>query len=124
MTIAIIGASADRSKYGGKAVRAWTRAGETVVPVNPRGGEIEGLRVYASVLDYPGEIDTASVYLPPDLALAVLDEVAQKGIREVFINPGAESDELVDRAKRLGLNAMLACSIVGAGFRPGDFPDA
>ena len=123
MTIAIIGASADRRKYGNKAVRAWRAAGATVVPVNPKGGQIEGLQVYASVLDYPGDIDTASVYLPPRAALSVLEEIAEKGIPEVFINPGAESEELITRAKQLGINAMLACSIIGAGFRPGDFGD-
>ncbi|HJN15434.1 MAG TPA: CoA-binding protein [Armatimonadota bacterium] len=123
MTIAIIGASADRRKFGNKAVRAWLRAGETVVPINPKGGEIEGLPVVKSVLDYEGEIDTASVYLPPQLALAVLDELAEKKIPEVFINPGAESEALIERAKELGINAMLAYSIIGAGSRPGDFGD-
>ena len=123
MTIAIIGASADRRKYGNKAVRAWMAAGETVVPVNPKGGEIEGLRVCASLLDYPGTIDTASIYLPPKAALSVLEEIGEKGIPEVFINPGAESEELISRAKDLGINAMLACSIIGAGFKPGDFGD-
>ncbi len=59
--MAVIGASNDRRKYGNKALRAWRARGFTVVPVNPHEAEIEGERAYASVLDYPGPIDEATV---------------------------------------------------------------
>lgn len=123
MTIAIIGASTDRRKYGNKAVRAWLKAGATVVPVNPKAESVEGIACFPSVLDYPDAIDTASLYAPPQVGIRVIEEIAQKGVREVFVNPGAESDELLEKAKELGLNAMVACSIIGAGFRPDDFGD-
>jgi hypothetical protein len=44
-SVAILGASADRSKYGNKAVRAYQQQGYTVFPINPKESEIEGLRV-------------------------------------------------------------------------------
>ena len=53
-TVAILGASADRSKFGNKAVRAFQRAGWHVYPVNPAGGEVEGLPCYPSLADVPG----------------------------------------------------------------------
>jgi len=123
MTIAIIGASTDRRKYGNKAVRAWLKAGATVVPVNPKAESVEGIACFPSVLDYPDAIDTASLYVPPQVGIRVIEEIAQKGVPEVFVNPGAESDELLGKAKERGLNAMVACSIIGAGFRPDDFGD-
>jgi predicted CoA-binding protein len=123
MTVAIIGASTDHRKYGNKAVRAWVKAGATVVPVNPKAESVEGIPCVPSVLDYPDEIDIASLYVPPRIGLRVIDEIARKGIREVYVNPGAESDELLERAKQLGINAMVACSIFAAGFRPDDFGD-
>lgn len=117
-TIAIIGASADRRKYGNKAVRAYVAEGYTVFPVNPNEITIEGLRVYPSVADIPGEVERVSLYLRPEAGLSVLDDIASKKPKEVFLNPGSESPELVARANRLGLNVIQACSIVAIGQIP------
>jgi predicted CoA-binding protein len=117
-TVAIIGASTDRRKYGNKAVRAFARQGYRVVPINPRASEVEGERAYASVLDVPGPIDMASFYVPPSVGETLIDGVARKGITEVWLNPGSESDVLVSRARALGLAPILACSIVGIGESP------
>jgi hypothetical protein len=114
----VIGASSDRSKFGNKAVRAFVHHGDTVVPINPREPEVEGLKTYASVLDVPGPVDMATFYVAPRVGLGLLEEVSQKGIAEVWFNPGAESPELVARAKALGLRAVVACSIVGIGESP------
>lgn len=119
--VAVIGASNDRRKYGNKAVRAFRRQGYQVVPINPRERAIEGLPAYRSVLDVPGRIDLATVYVPPAIGEALLDEMAAKGIGEIWINPGAESDALVARARALKLRPILACSIVGAGENPANF---
>ena len=95
-TIAIVGASADRAKYGNKAVRAFVQGGCTVYPVNPAVKEVEGLKCYASVTDVPDPIDRISLYVPPNL------------VRE---------------AEGLGLNPIVACSVVNIGLRPEMFPD-
>ena len=120
-TVAIIGASADRSKFSNKAVRAFARQGYTVIPINPREAEIEVWKAFKSVLDVPGPIDVASLYLPPSVGERVIEEVAQKGIGEVWINPGAESDALVERARALKVKPIVACSIVGIGESPSAF---
>lgn len=116
--VAVIGASRNRLKFGNRAVRAFLQQGYTVVPINPREAEIEGLQVYRSVLDVPGPIDMASFYVPPDVGERVIDEVARKQIPEVWLNPGAESDALVERARSLSLKPIIACSIVGVGQDP------
>jgi len=113
--VAVIGASADRHKYGNKAVRAFARRGYDVVPINPHEATIEGFTAYRSVLDVPGAIDMATVYLHPEMGLKVIDHVAQKGIREVWLNPGAESPALSARARALGITPIEACSITGVG---------
>jgi predicted CoA-binding protein len=117
-SVAIIGASNAREKFGNKAVRAYLRQGWTVYPVNPTEREIEGLAVFASVKDIPGDVDRASLYLPPQLGIDVLDAIKAKGIKELWVNPGAESDELMAKAERLGLETIWACSIVDIGERP------
>jgi predicted CoA-binding protein len=70
--VAVIGASSNRNKFGNRAVRAFVQQGYTVVPINPHETEIEGLRAYASVLDVPGPIDMASIYVPPDVGERVI----------------------------------------------------
>jgi predicted CoA-binding protein len=118
-TIAIIGASANRSKYGNRAVRAYAASGYEVFPVHPHEQTIEGLPAYRSVLDVPAAgLDRISLYVPPDVGLRLLDEIARKGAREVWLNPGAESPELIARAEALGLPLVLACSIVAVGADP------
>ncbi len=116
--VVVIGASNDRRKFGNKAVRAFLRQGYDVVPVNTHETQIEGLQTYRSVLDVPGHVDMATVYLPPEAGLEIIDDIARKGITEVWLNPGAESQELVARAQALGLQPIEACSIVGIGERP------
>jgi predicted CoA-binding protein len=113
--VAVIGASTNRRKYGNRALRAFLQQGYEVIPINPHEARIEGLQTYASVLDVPGPIDMATIYVPPDVGLAVIEQVAQKGIREVWLNPGAESPELAARARALGIEPIEACSITALG---------
>ena len=120
-TVAIVGASADRGKYSNKSVRAHLAQGWEVYPVNPKGGEIEGLEVCKSLADVPVPLDRVSLYLPPRVGVKVLAEVAAAKPAEFFVNPGAESDELVAEARKLGLEPLLACSIVDLGVTPAQF---
>ena len=113
-TVAIIGASADRSKFSNKSVRAHRRAGYDVYPVNPKEEIIEGIRCYKSVLDIPVALDRVSLYLPPAVGVTVLDDIAKKGCKDLWINPGAESPELMQKAETLKLNAIYACSYLDA----------
>jgi predicted CoA-binding protein len=119
--VAVIGASADRRKFGNKAVRAFRHQGATVVAVNPNAHEVEGEHVYSSVLDYPGTIDEATLYVQPSVGVRVMDELAKKGVKVVWLNPGADAPEVVARARELGLNPRVACSILGIGESPGDY---
>ena len=117
-TVAVIGASSHRHKYGNKAVRAFVQRGYTVYAINPNESTVEGLPTYASVLDVPGPIDMATVYVQPDVGVGVMDQLAKKGVAEVWLNPGADADEVVERARTLGLKTIQACSIIGMGDSP------
>ena len=102
--VAVVGASRDRRKFGNKAVRAFLNRGYEVVPINPKGDVIEGIPAFASVLDVPRSIDMATIYLQPTVGERVIDEIAQKGIEEVWLNPGADGEGVVARARALGLD--------------------
>jgi predicted CoA-binding protein len=117
--VAVVGASEDRAKFGNKAVRAFRASGYEVVPINPHERHIEGLETFGSVLDVPGPIDMATVYLPAAVTMTLLPQFVQRGIAEVWLNPGADEDEVIAEARRLGLNVIVACSIVGLPQQPG-----
>jgi uncharacterized protein len=116
--VAVIGASSNRNKFGNRALRAYERQGFTVLAVNPNETEVEGHRTYASVLDVPGPIDIATVYVPANVGVKVMEQLAQKGIPEVWLNPGADDEAVVSRARELGLRTIQACSIIAIGESP------
>jgi uncharacterized protein len=123
-TIAIIGASTDRSKYGNKGVRAYKDDGWTVYPVNPNADEVEELTAYESIDDVPGPLNRVSMYVPAAVGKKLLDAIAAKGTDELFLNPGSEDDELIEQANAKGLNTIPKCSIVDIGKSPDMYPDA
>jgi predicted CoA-binding protein len=120
-TVAVVGASSDRNKFGNKALRAFQAEGHNVIPINPNEAEVEGMKSYPSVLDVPGPIDMATVYVQPHIAMQLLDEFEQKRIPEVWINPGAETDEMIATARKRKTKVIFACSIIGVGRSPHEF---
>lgn len=120
-TIAILGASSDRNKFGNKAVRAFRQQGYEVYPVNPKEAIVEGLNAFPSISDVPVRPQMISVYLPPPVLLKLLPAIAARGCDELWLNPGTESDEVLAEAERLELNVIQACSIVGVGVSPANF---
>ena len=118
-SVAIIGASNDRSKWGNKSVRAFRQRGYTVYPVNPTETEVEGLPAFKSISEVPARPEMVSVYVRPNVVLQLLPAIAAKGCDELWLNPGTESQEVLAEAARLNLNVIQACSIIGVGVSPG-----
>jgi predicted CoA-binding protein len=117
-TVAVVGASSNREKFGNKALRAFARQGYTVIPINPTEAEVEGHKAYASVLDVPGTIDMATIYVPTSAGVKVMDDLAKKGVPEVWLNPGADDRQVVEKARQLGLKTVQHCSIIAIGDSP------
>ncbi len=109
----IIGASSDRAKYGNKSVRAHLRKGHEVFPVNPGEEQVEGQRCYKTIADVPGPIDRALFYVPPRVGATLMADLAARGdVKEVWLNPGAESPDVIQSARAVGIEPILACSII------------
>lgn len=121
MNVAVIGASRDREKFGNKAVRAYHAHGHRVFPVNLREKEIEGIPAFRSILDIPEKLDVILVYVPPATTLRLLPDIAKKKAGKLFLNPGSEDDAVVARTAELGLEPILACSIVAIGDSPSKY---
>jgi predicted CoA-binding protein len=117
-SVAVIGASNDRTRWGNKSVRAFRQRGFTVYPVHPTDADVEGLTTYKSILEVPERPDLVTVYVRPQVLLKLLPDIAAKGCDELWLNPGTESEQVLAEAERLKLNVIQACSIIGIGVSP------
>lgn len=116
---AVVGASADRSKYGNKVLRVYQQRGLTVYPVNPKEREIEGLRCYPDLASLPEPVHGVSIITPPAVTEKVVQQAAAAGIGHVWMQPGAESAEALRRADELGLETIAGgpCLLVVLRYR-------
>src|SRR4051794_21867764 len=115
-TIAIVGASTNRQKFGNKCVRAYAAAGYDVYPINPRAAQIEGHQAWRTLADVPvAKLDRVSVYLPPEICLPMLSTLTGKPADQVWFNPGADDFDVLEQARALGLNVVAGCSIRDIG---------
>jgi predicted CoA-binding protein len=103
---AVVGASADRAKYGNKVLRAYLKRGLAVHPVNPKAEEIEGRPAFPDLASLPERVRGISVITPPRVTEAVVEAAAGAGVEFVWMQPGAESDAAVRRAGELGLKVI------------------
>lgn len=115
----VVGASADRSKYGNKVLQCYLQKGKQVVPVNPKEKEIEGRPCVAAVADLPEEVQSISVITPPRVTEQVVRDAAARGIKNIWMQPGAESSEAVDYCRRHNINVIAdgSCILVVLGYR-------
>ena len=105
-----------------RAVKALARRlGVEAVYANRDYEPVAVARVGLGGHDPPVErLDRVSLYLPPAVALQVLPELTHKAIGQLWLNPGADSPEVVARARELGLPVVVGCSIVDIGVSPYD----
>ena len=113
-SIALIGASNDRSKYGNKIYRDLRNKGYNVTPINPKEEKIEGDRAYASIEEMKELPDIANFVVPPPVAIKIAQNITNLGIKHLWFQPGSESKELEDWLKNTdGIEYLInACIMV------------
>lgn len=115
----VVGASADRSKYGNKVMRCYQMKGLKAIPVNPKESAIEGVACVAAVGELPAEVTSISVITPPAITEKVVDEAIGRGIKNIWMQPGAESRAAVEKCVKAGVNVISdgSCILVVLGYR-------
>jgi predicted CoA-binding protein len=115
---AVVGASSNREKYGNKVLRVYQQNGLEVVPVNPQGGAIEGLTAYADLAAVPGPVDGVSIITPPAVTEKVVEQANQLGIKNIWMQPGAENARAIELAEQAGANVIAdgPCILVTLRF--------
>ncbi len=115
---AVVGASQDRAKYGNKVLRVYQQNGYDVVPVNPKVDHVEHLQAYADLASIPGDIDGVSIITPPAVTEQVVEDAIERGIKNIWMQPGAESNAAVAAAAKSGANIIAGgpCILVSLGY--------
>ena len=116
---AVAGASRDRSKYGNKVLRAYLQNGREVHAVNPGADEVEGVPSHPSLSDIPTKVHGVSIITPPEITATIVDEAIVLGIEHLWMQPGAEHEEAIERAEAAGVNVIAhgPCALVVMGYR-------
>lgn len=114
----VAGASTDRNKYGNKVLRCYLQNDRKVVPVNPKADEIEGIRCVDSVKSLPEEVKSLSIVTPPQITEKVVEEAVEKGMENVWMQPGSQSDEAVRLCRDNEINVIAdgSCILVVLGY--------
>jgi len=115
----VVGASPRRDKFGNKVLRCYLQHGRRAIPVNPREAEVEGIAAVAAVEDLPPEVASISIITPPRVTEAAVAAAIAKGIRNVWMQPGAESEAAIAACRAAGIDVIAGgpCLLVVLGFR-------
>jgi predicted CoA-binding protein len=105
-TFAVAGASRDRSKYGNKVFQALVASGRTVYPLNPSAPEVEGQTAYASIADLPVVPESLSIVTPPQVTREVIQQAIVAGVKNIWMQPGAEDAQASQAAREAGINVI------------------
>lgn len=116
---AVVGASSNRHKYGNKVLRCYQDNNKKVYPVNPQEETIEGLSVVHSVDQLPDEVESISIITPPRITEKVVEEAIKKGIKNIWMQPGAESVSAIQNCKDNHINIIAEgpCILVLLNYR-------
>lgn len=120
-TWAVVGATANKEKFGHKIFKMMLKSGLEVYPVNTGVDEILGEKCYPTLKDLPVKPDAVDIVVPPRVGEQILRECAEIGIQNVWLQPGADTAPVVALAKELGLTVVdHACIMVELSKKKGE----
>lgn len=111
-SFAVVGSFRNQSKYAYRIFKKLKQKGYTVFPVNPRGGQIDDDKCYPNIKDIPEDIDVADIVTPPRVTEAVVKDCKDRGVKKVWLQPGAESQEAIDFCKKNKIDVVHGLCIM------------
>lgn len=112
-TWAVVGATDNKEKFGYKIFKVMLEAGIEVYPVNTGVAEILGQKCYPTLKDLPIKPEAVDIVVPPKVGEKIMHECAEIGIKNVWLQPGADALQVIHVAEELGLNVVHhACVMV------------
>jgi predicted CoA-binding protein len=111
-TVVILGASDNPSRYSNKALRLLQDFGHKPLPVHPQLREILGYKVYSSLTEVPGPVDTLTMYVNPGVSSDLKEDILKLKPKRVIFNPGSENAPLAEELKMAGVDVVENCTLV------------
>lgn len=114
----VIGASANRAKFGNMVLRCYQQNSRIVYPVHPLLDKVEGLSCLKSISELPSEVKSISVITPPQITEQVVEQANAHGIKNIWMQPGAESPLAIQKCLDYGINVIAdgSCILVMLDF--------
>jgi predicted CoA-binding protein len=111
-TVAVVGANDSPDKYGGRIYRDLKAKGFTVFAINPNRDTVDGDVAYDSLADLPEQPAIVNFVVPPPRTLRILGECKELGLLNVWVQPGAESVEVIEYLDAEGFNYLVNSCIM------------
>jgi predicted CoA-binding protein len=117
-SFAVFGASDDPRKYGHKVYACYLQHNRKAYPINPRLQTVLGNPAYADFAALPERVDSISVITPPAVTEKIVDDAIKNGVKNIWMQPGAESEAAIKKAESAGLNVIHGgpCLLVVMGY--------
>lgn len=121
-TWALVGATNNKDKFGYKIFKFLRDAGIDVYPVNPGLTEVLGQKCYPSLKDLPVKPEAVNVVVPPKVGEQIVRDCAELAINNIWLQPGADAENVICLAQQLGLNVVYhACIMVELRKKGGEY---
>jgi Predicted CoA-binding protein len=115
----VVGASDDTYKYGHKVYVCYLQNKRKAYPINPNAETVLGNACYKSIDSLPEPVESISIITPPSVTEQVVDDAIAGGVKNIWMQPGAESRNAIQKAKSAGINVIAGgpCLLVVLGYR-------
>ncbi len=114
----VVGASSDQNKYGNKVLRCYMQHHKKAYPINPNEKTIEGQSCFDSIAMLPTDVHSISIITPPSITEKIVQQAIRKGIKNIWMQPGAESHQAIQYCETHHINLIAGgpCILVELGF--------
>ena len=115
---AVFGASDDAHKYGHKVYKCYLQHDRKAYPLNPKAPTVLGNPAFKGLQDLPEKVESISIITPPVVTEKIVKDAIENGVKNIWMQPGAESAAAVKEAEDAGLNVIHggACLLVVMGY--------
>jgi uncharacterized protein len=110
--VAILGASAKPERYSNKAFHMLRQYGHEVLPVSPALKDLDGIKVFASLSEIAGPVDTLTMYVGAAISTGLTSAILELKPKRVIFNPGSENPQLEEELSEAGIDVEEACTLV------------
>jgi hypothetical protein len=106
---AVVGVTPDPKKFGNRIFTKLKDHHYTVYPINPKYPEVNGVKTFPNLIALPQKPLVVNFVVNPKIGIQVLEECIRLGIKRIWLQPGTESEEILQMAKEANIQVVQNC---------------